>query len=253
MTYNIRYDNPADGINAWANRKSALIEQILVNNPDIFGIQEAMPNQITDLAVALPKYAFVGVGRDPNNTGEGAPIFYNQDRFQILKSNTFWLSETSGKPSLGWDATLNRICVYALFKAVDIKHTFWVFNCHFDHQGVTAKYESARLVLAMMRRLNVNKVPMLLMGDFNSTPLSVPISVIKEKMVDSLEISQTEPIGPAGTLSGFYTEQPVSDRIDYIFSDKAYQVNVLSHKTLQNPTEGRYPSDHLAVLVKIRF
>lgn len=253
MTYNIRYDNPADGINAWTNRKSSLIEQIRLNKPDILGIQEALPNQIADLALALPKYAYVGVGRDPNNTGEGVPIFFNKGHFEVLESSTFWLSETPSEPSIGWDAAMNRICVYALFEAVDNKHKFWVFNCHFDHQGEKAKAESARLVLAIMQRMNVKGYPIVLMGDFNSTPLSVPIGLIKEKMDDSLDISLTEPIGPAGTFSGFYSEQPVSNRIDYIFSDKAFQVEVLSHKALQNPTEGRYPSDHLPVLVKIRF
>lgn len=253
MTYNIRYDNPADGNNTWANRKSSLIEQIHLHNPDILGIQEAMPNQVANLADALPEYAYVGVGRDPDNTGEGVPIFFNKNHFEVLESSTFWLSETPGKPSTGWDAAMNRICVYALFKVTDSKQKFWVFNCHFDHQGETAKAESARLVLAMMQRLNVNKLPVLLMGDFNSMPESVPLAILKNQMVDSFDASHTVRSGPTGTFSGFYAEQPVLNRIDYIFSDKAFQVDVLSYRTIQNSADGRYPSDHLPVMVKMRF
>lgn len=253
MTYNIRYDNPADGINSWANRKSSLIGQIHQNNPDILGIQEAMPAQVADLADALPEHAYVGVGRDPSNTGEGVPIFFNKNLFEVLESSTFWLSETPGEPSAGWDAAMNRICVYALFKVTDSKQKFWVFNCHFDHQGETAKAESARLVLAMMQRLNVSKLPVLLMGDFNTLPDSIPVAILKNQMVDSFESSLTARSGPAGTFSGFYAGQPVSNRIDYIFSDKAFKVDVLSYRTLQNSANGRYPSDHLPVMVKMRF
>ena len=56
MTYNIRLNTPTDGENAWPNRKDFLTSQILFLSPDVFGVQEALPNQIRDLNAALLEY-----------------------------------------------------------------------------------------------------------------------------------------------------------------------------------------------------
>ena len=60
MTYNIRLDLASDGINAWPNRSTFLSSQILFYGPDIMGVQEALPNQITDLKSELTNYKFIG-------------------------------------------------------------------------------------------------------------------------------------------------------------------------------------------------
>ncbi len=253
MTYNIRYDNPNDGVNAWNHRKSDVISLLRNHAPDILGIQEALPNQVTDLGNAMPEYGHVGVGRDSGNAGEATTIFFRNDRFTVIVSGTFWLSATPDVPSRGWDAALNRICTYGLFEDRQSKRRFWVFNSHFDHQGDIAKVESVRLILSKIKRLNAQDYPLLLMGDFNSTPNTAPVDLLKERMHDSRDISRSEPVGPFGTFNGFNSEQPVSSRIDYIFTDKINQVKVISHAVLEDLNNGRYPSDHLPVLAVIRL
>ena len=41
MSYNIRLDTEADGINQWKNRTKKVYELIKKNNPDLLGVQEA--------------------------------------------------------------------------------------------------------------------------------------------------------------------------------------------------------------------
>ena len=116
ITYNIRLDVASDGENAWPHRKEYWASQMNFYEPDIFGIQEALPNQVTDITALLPKYNYVGIGRDGVGKGESSNIFYKRDRFKVVDQNTFWLSETPDKISKGWDAALNRVCTYALFR-----------------------------------------------------------------------------------------------------------------------------------------
>ena len=97
MTYNIRYDNPKDGENAWPNRKETLLNQILFYQPDIMGTQEGLEHQINYLDENLKSYKYVGVARaDVKEKGKGeySAVFYNVNKFKDLKSGTFWLSDT---------------------------------------------------------------------------------------------------------------------------------------------------------------
>ena len=109
MTYNIRLDVPSDGENAWPNRKEYWASQVAFYEPDIFGIQEALPHQATDIATMLPDYGYVGIGRDGIGKGESSNIFYKKERFKVLQENTFWLLETPHKNSKRWEAALNRV------------------------------------------------------------------------------------------------------------------------------------------------
>lgn len=253
MSYNIRYDTPADGVNAWPQRKAVVADLLRRNSPDLFGIQEALPHQISELAAALPDYAWFGVGRDADGGGEGTPVFYRKDRFTLLQSATFWLSETPDQPSRGWDAALNRICSYGRFEEKSSKLRLWVINCHFDHAGPTARLESARLVLSQIEKINPDGEPLVLMGDFNAEPESAPMVLLKQHLSDSRDSSRSPPTGPSGTFSGFTVDSAVTRRIDYLFIASQGPVEVLEHAALDDANAGRYPSDHLPVLVRIRY
>lgn len=253
MSYNIRYDTPADGVNAWPQRKAAVAELLRQHAPDIFGIQEALPHQVSELSAALPDYGWLGVGRDAGDGGEGVPVFYRKDRFTLLQSATFWLSETPDQPSRGWDAALNRICSYGQFEEKTDQRRLWVINCHFDHAGQTARLESARLVLSQIETINPDGEPLVLMGDFNAEPESPPMVLLKQHLSDSRDSSRSPPSGPSGTFSGFVTGSAVTHRIDYLFIASRGPVEVLEHAVLDDANAGHYPSDHLPVLVRIRY
>ncbi|MFY9151230.1 MAG: endonuclease/exonuclease/phosphatase family protein [Prolixibacteraceae bacterium] len=250
MTYNIRFNNPDDGVNAWPKRSEQVAALIDFHDADIFGLQEALIGQIEDLQAQLPKMKWVGVGRDDGKkAGEYSPLFYDAEKYQALKHGWFWLSQTPEKPGLGWDAAYNRVCTWILLQTDKSNKKFMVFNTHFDHKGVQARSESAKLILRKIKELNPEKLPVILTGDFNLTPEQVPISLIMQELKDSRTISKNLPYGPVGTFNGFDFMSPLKDRIDYIFVSK--QVEVKRYAVLSDSKDQRYPSDHLPVLVNL--
>jgi hypothetical protein len=103
-TYNLRYENSVDGMNSWSYRKEHVKALIKFHEFDIFGTEEGLLSQLNGIA-ELPEYAFTGKGRDDGkDAGEHSAIFYRKERFKLLDSGDFWLSETPDKPTKGWDA-----------------------------------------------------------------------------------------------------------------------------------------------------
>ena len=135
MTYNIRLDTEADGINMWDNRKEAIISIIKEEDVDILGIQEALPNQIEYLSQQLKNYDYIGEGRDGGSNGEYSAIYFKSDNVVLEEEETFWLSETPGIPSIGWDAAIKRIVTLGVFKIKNLEKKLIVYNTHFDHGG----------------------------------------------------------------------------------------------------------------------
>lgn len=252
MTYNIRYDNPNDGVNQWNNRKEVLLSQINYYQPDILGTQEGLVNQVKWLDEKLDSYDYVGTGRaDEKEVGEGeyCAIFYNKKKFLNINSNTFWLSEQPELPSRGWDASLNRICTYILLEDIETNQKFWVFNTHFDHRGIIAREKSVEVLLHHIDSLNIDEYPFFLMGDFNLEPDKQPIKNIINFLNDTKSISKKSPFGPDGTFCGFDVCDSVKRRIDYIFSSKS-NVLVNQYAVISDVIKLKYPSDHLPVLIK---
>ncbi|MDR7208234.1 endonuclease/exonuclease/phosphatase family protein [Flavobacterium piscis] len=251
MTYNIRLDISSDGENAWPNRKEFFTSQIQFYSPDILGVQEATPNQVTDISSALPNYNKFGIGREEQEKGEACTIYYNKNRFSIQLSNTFWLSETPNAVSKGWDAACNRICTYGLFKDLKTKKLFWVFNTHLDHIGNEARIKGVQLILSKIKEVNTKEYPVIFMGDFNSEPNTPQIAEVKKVMNDTRDISKEKPFGPSGTFNDFNHNEPVTLLIDYIFISKNSSFKVLKHAVLSDAINLKYPSDHLPVFIEI--
>ncbi len=253
ITYNIRLDVAIDGENDWTHRKDFFASQIQFYEPDIFGVQEAKPNQVIDINALLPLYANVGMGREGEGQGESSNIYYKKDRFIVSESSTFWLSETPNEISKGWDAACNRVCTYALFKDQKTKTTFWVFNTHLDHVGEEARTKGMELILSKIELLNTKKYPVFFMGDFNSEPDTDRIIQLKKIMNDSRDISKEKPFGPSGTFNNFKHDQAVTKLIDYVFVSKNNKFEVLKYAVLSDSKDLRYPSDHLPVYVEVNL
>ncbi|MES2545220.1 MAG: endonuclease/exonuclease/phosphatase family protein [Bacteroidota bacterium] len=250
MTYNIRLDVASDHKNSWSNRKEFFCSQLNFYEPDIFGIQEALPNQVIDISLALPKYTNVGIGRDGIGKGESSTIYFKKDRFETLQENTFWLSETPKKVSKGWDAAYNRICTYVLLKDKISNKTFWVFNTHLDHLGNIAKNKSITLILSKIKQLNTNEFPVFLIGDFNSDSTDDHMLKLKLEMNDSYEISGQKPFGSIGTFNGFHHNRKPKQRLDYIFLSKNNFFKIKKYAVLTDSKDLRYPSDHFPVYIE---
>jgi len=253
ITFNVRFNNPSDGINAWPNRVEMVSGLLKFHEPDIFGFQEALIGQIEDIQNTLPDYEWFGVGRDDGKKeGELSPIFFNKTKFILIKNGTFWLSETPEKPSKGWDANLNRIVTWGKFKSKVTGKQFIVFNTHFDHRGNEARKNSAFLIRDKIKEISGNQgLPVILTGDFNLYPESEPIGLIKTFMDDSREVTETPPYGPLGTFNSFDWDAPMERRIDYIFVQGA--IKVLKYAVLTDSKDKRWPSDHLPVFARVQL
>jgi endonuclease/exonuclease/phosphatase family metal-dependent hydrolase len=220
-------------------------------DPAFLGIQEGMQHQVEYLDQQLSDYTYIGVGRDDGKSkGEYCAIYYQTNKFNQLESGTFWLSETPDTISIGWDAALPRICTFGLFQDVSTKQRFWVFNTHFDHRGKLARDHSASLITEKIKSINSDKLPVVLMGDFNLTPSEEPIQTIKVYLDDARELSENAPTGPEGTSNDF-KEETSDRRIDYIFT-KGVIIQTCLHSEAKTK-EGRYLSDHLPVIVRIKL
>lgn len=253
MTYNIRLDVASDGENDWTHRKDFFASQVQFYEPDIFGVQEAIPNQVTDIANALSAYNSIGIGRDGIGKGESSNIYYKKQQFKILESNTFWLSETPNTISKGWDAACNRVCTYALFKDLKTKQLFWIFNTHLDHQGDLARTNGILLILSKIKTVNIKNYPVFFMGDLNTEPSNDRMIALNKEMNDCRKISEEKPFGPSGTFNGFRHNQAVTELIDYIFMSKNSKFKVRKFAVLSDSKDLKYPSDHLPVYVEISY
>ena len=253
MTYNIRLDVEADGINKWANRAPFFTAQIKFYEPDILGMQETVPGQVNYLDSALANYKHIGTGREGPHKGESSPIFYNSKRFKPEQENTFWLSETPAQISKGWDAAYLRVCTYALFTDTKTKQQFWVFNTHLDNNGKLAREKSVELILKKMDSVNTKKLPIIFTGDFNAGPESEVVMNVKKIMADARDISVEKPFGPKGSFNNFEFDKPVTLLIDYIFVSKSVNITVNKYAVLSDSYDLKYPSDHLPVFAQINL
>jgi len=252
MSFNIRLNVESDKENAWTERKQDVMDLLSYYHPDYFGVQEALPEQMKDIKAGLKSYDYVGVGReDGKMKGEFSAIFYDTNRLQVVKSGTFWLSETPDKPSKGWDAALNRICTYAVFRDKKSKKEWMAMNLHFDHIGNVARVKSSELILKKIKELNPDNLPLTLTGDFNLTEDSEPVKILSQNLEDSFYNSEKLHYGPVGTFTGFNVDEVPKDRIDYIFV-KGFRIK--SHRHVNDRRNNLlYPSDHFPVLVGLQF
>lgn len=277
LTYNIRYNTSADGEHAWPHRRDRVADLLHLYRPDLFGLQEALSDQMHDLRERMDGYSAIGVGREDGRdggreSGEFAPIFYRPDRLDLLESQTFWLSPRPSVPgTLGWDAACVRIATWALFADRDTRATFLHVNTHFDHQGTTAQLQSARLLRTFLAEHGAG-TPALITGDFNCTPDSPTYAALTgagtdsaaltepgmemgniPPLTDTLSLSQSPHYGPAKTFNERFAD-PLHVTIDYIFAwdgTASPAITVHRHATLADKPDGFYPSDHLPVLADV--
>jgi endonuclease/exonuclease/phosphatase family metal-dependent hydrolase len=254
-TYNIRLQTAVDsGDRSWKNRKTDVARIIKKYDFDIFAVQEVgNKKQEADLKRLIPEYSYFGKGRDnqAGTKGEQIGIFYKSKRFVSEENGSFFLSETPDIISKGWDAAFRRMCVWTKFRDLQNKTEFYVFCTHFDHMGVKARVESAKLIVERVKKI-AGDMPVLFLGDLNTSPESTEMyKILISAFDDSREISQIHPVGSVGTFNGFDVSTallPLSVRIDYIFCNG---FNVFNYKVLDDKfSDKTYPSDHFPVMIE---
>ncbi|MCS5420897.1 MULTISPECIES: endonuclease/exonuclease/phosphatase family protein [Psychrilyobacter] len=257
MSFNIRNSKDStlkiDGKHNWPARKNKIVSLIKEEKFDIFGIQEAFYDQVMFLDEQLPGYGWVGVGRDDGQkSGEHSNIYYKKDRFSYIAGGTFWLSETPEKvASVGWDAELTRIATWVRLEEKKTGNRVLVFNTHFDHIGMLAQEESAKLLADKSKEFtDSEKEAVIIMGDLNFERTNErSYNAFKENYSDAKVITATAAKGKKFTYNGF-GKNPVEE-IDYIFVNDKIKVN--SYGQYKMIKDGIYLSDHGPVISEIKL
>jgi len=246
MTFNIRYGTAQDGQNAWDRRKTIVADLIGEKAPDVLAIQEGLAFQLEDLAPALEEYEKLGQHRDGGTEGEFSGLYVNTDRLRVIRWGEFWLSlQPESVASVGWDAALPRMAVWADLEPVDGGARFRVYGTHFDHRGEEARLESARLIASHAE----GGPPAIVMGDLNSAETAPPVRVFFDLGYHSA-FRTLHPQSVLGTFNGF--QDPTGgDRIDHILLGPG--ITPLQAEILDVQIDGVWPSDHFPVTALVRI
>lgn len=260
MSFNIRYGTAQDGDNHWDKRKEFLIATIKAFDPDLLGTQETLGFQRDYLAEKLSGYDVLGVGRDDGREkGEMTALYFKRSRFEKLDGGHFWLSETPEQPgSKNWDSALTRMVTWVKLrdrrqpKAKPVAF----FNTHFDHRGMQARLESARLLRRRVAELSKTH-RVIVTGDFNTDEGSEPYRALFAAegsqpllLVDTFRRAYPQRAVNEGTFSDFKAEKIAGPRIDWIAASRDWQV--VTAAIDRTAREGRTPSDHFPVTAVLR-
>ncbi len=222
----------------WDVRKDNVAQFVLDNKVDVVGMQEVTIKQLKDLRERLVGYDYVGVGRtDGKEKGEFTPVFFREDKYEPLEKGNFWLSETPDVPgSKGWDAALERVASYVKLKDKATGKIFMAVNTHFDHVGVTARKESAKLIMKKIQEI-VGDRPAVVTGDFNITEDDEAYTTMvtnEFKMNDAYHMTAYHSGAPY-TFHNFCRISPLkAPKIDFIFITPGIKV-LQSHIERENP------------------
>ena len=291
-SYNIRLEHGDKGTpNAWAERKADLVSLVGKLDLDVFGLQEVCPGQADYLTNSLPQFAMVGAHReDGKRKGEASPVLYRKDRFDVVKSGTFWLSETPDVPgSKSWKTACPRVCSWLLLKDRRTGKTFCFANTHTDHVSELARKEGMLLVIRRMREFAPAGTPVVFTGDHNCRETEEPAQAVSRLLKNAMYISETPPDGPWRTFSGWqwrdkeysavdamklaphvrnarkgspdadksknggYKWENCGPRIDYIYVSDGVKVKRYATIADARPGTKLYPSDHFPVVADIEL
>ena len=167
MTFNIRYDEPADGRHAWPHRRRLVIDTIRDHAPDLIGLQEPTAGQFDEIAGGLPEYSAFGAYQDEWGSVEPHGGFFRTERFELQATGLFWLSETPDiAHSVSWDNDWGpRACGWAQLRDRLHDRELVFASTHVD-TNAGSWLASAQVLHHELDRIAA-KTDVVLVGDFN--------------------------------------------------------------------------------------
>ena len=261
VSYNVWISKLGKGDNAWEFRKDRLAKSIVDLNADIIGMQEVDIRIQDELPGLLAKhgapdyewYIFSPYSSDGKGNKAQA-LMYRKDRFQILESHFFWMSETPEVMSKGWDEHKfyrGGFCV--VMKDMKTGKKFFLMHSHFP-LGQEARARAADVAIAMEKKYNKKGLPSFLIGDLNNRPDSEGSGILRTYWTDSfLALPEELKEGSVGTLNSVKLDRDMNaaPRIDYVYFRNTEAP--LKYGCFNNRYDGFWPSDHCAVYVEIKL
>lgn len=253
MTYNVRYAS-TNKPNAWPDRRPIMKDCLAAADPDLFGTQEGVYYQLREIEDDLPKYRWIGTGRDGGSRGEFMAIFYKHDRFDPMEYDHFWLSDTPEViGSTTWGHSNRRMVTWVRFKDRKSNSEFYLVNTHFDHQVQPAREKAADLLLARVKKLNP-ALPLIVMGDFNAQAganKAYDTLTAENWLTDTWNTAKEKRGEIVATFNNFRAAIPGDNRIDWILT-RNFDVPAWT-QIITCAKDGQYPSDHFPVVMELRL
>lgn len=141
--------------------------------PDSMGVQEMNSIWVKKVDKLAPAYAYYGVERDNISSvkeTEMSGIFYLKNKYDLLESDTFWISETPDVMSKYPDAGCYRVCSYVVLKNKVTGFTYAHLNTHLDNVSTAAQNLGGELIAQKAQELNEKyggNLTTVITGDFN--------------------------------------------------------------------------------------
>jgi endonuclease/exonuclease/phosphatase family metal-dependent hydrolase len=251
MSFNVRYGTADDGPHSWPHRKEAVYALLKERKPDVIGLQEALRFQVDSIKANVPGYEDVGVGRDDGKeAGEHSSVLYRPDRFTLVKSETFWFSDTPDVvASRHWGNRITRICTWVHLKDRKSGKAFYVYNVHLDHESQPSRERSSDLLLAKINQRHP-KDPVIVTGDFNAGEGNEAVKRLRRAgYLDSFRYAQPEAVN-VGTFHAWKGKK-TGEKIDYVFVDGT--ILTLNAEIVYSSPAGPLVSDHFPVVADLRL
>lgn len=213
--------------------------------PDSLGVQECTYEWYLMLKFQLPEYEFIGVGRDTGdrkpNCGEISGVLYRKDKYKLIDSGTFWLSETPDKVSFGWDGACRRVCTWATLENLQTGEQYTHVNTHLDHKGALARENGVKLVVEKALSFDM---PTVVTGDFNfEKGCDLYNLLVSDGLSDTQDMAAETMYGK--TYHG-YNGGEEGLPIDFILANEKI-TTVSRYKIVRDMLDGQYTSDHYPI------
>lgn len=193
MSFNVRQSHAKEvrESDSWTNRKEACLEMLKTRRPDLVGFQEAQyKGQWSWLRDTLAsEYGSYGLGRrNGADKGECMGILYRKDKLELLDSGTFWQSETPDTPSSCFDDINERSVSWAVFRILKNGKKFFFVNTHMGLSD-NSRSKGMEVILKRLPELNPESLPVIITGDFNTTPGNFIFKELRTTMDDSRDVA----------------------------------------------------------------
>lgn len=246
VSFNIRYKSDKNG-HSIAERAPRIESITDAFGADIIGFQEYTPAWEAEIASRYGgEYGIFVKYRDDETDEEASPILWRLDRFELVGTEHFWLSDTPEVKSRGWDreSTCYRMCVCAVLRERKTGVEFAFLNTHFGF-GTDCRQKSAQLLTE--RAEKYKSMPVIIVGDFNMTPDEPAYAVMTSHFTDVNAVTARE---TRGTYHGYDPNRVRGEHIDYVFVSEA--VTPVSYRIADETFDGKFPSDHYGICVTLR-
>lgn len=169
-------------------------------------------------------------------------------RWQCLKSDDVWLSDSpdvAGSISENWGNLQPRLVSFAVLAAGEDIVT--IFNTHLDYKSAVARDLSVSLIGARLGNLNLTESKVLLTGDFNAAPGTLPRQLLQQPLPNHLLLHDALSSLDLVAQFSFHDFTGIAfDAVDTIYYDS--RLNSSNVVVDTGRWRGILPSDHFPVI-----